>query len=155
MGGGYGGPLYERLHENHVQAVPYKGAEKSVRRTKDGLLGFTNIRTQAYWQFREALDPTEPAGSPIRLQPHPGLLAQLVAVTFKITPNGIQAESKEDVCNKLRRSTDEADAVVMAWFAGPTAYTDGANWQEENIGRLGRTPRVIMSGRRSPLSGPR
>jgi hypothetical protein len=156
MGGGYGGPTYEKLHENQIAAVPFKGAEGSVRRTKDGLLKFTNVRTQAYWQFREALDPSQPGGSPIRLPPDPAVLAQLVAVTFSVTPNGIKAEPKEDVQKKLGRSPDDADAVVMAWYAGPTYVTDGRIWQEDNVGKLGgRKPQVIMSGRRSPLTGPK
>ena len=148
MGGGYGGPTYEQLHENNVEAVPYKGAEKSVRRTKDGLLGFTNKRTEIIWKLRESLDPAQPGGSPIMLPPDPQLLADLAAPTFRTVPAGIQIESKEDVCKRLGRSTDKGDAVCMAWYAGPTYVTDGQAWAEgKGSGRRAR-PQVIMGRRK-------
>jgi hypothetical protein len=72
--------------------------------------------------FREALDPGQPGGSPIALPPDPKLVADLTAPTFEVTPNGIKAEPKEKVCERLGRSTDRGDAVVMAWFEGPRGH---------------------------------
>ena len=155
MGGGYGGGIYEALHDNSIKAVGYKGAEGSNQRTKDGQIKFTNTRTQAYWRFREALDPAQPGGSPIFLPFDPLALADLSAPTFRMTPSGLALESKEKVCERLGRSTDDGDAIVMAWFAGPTYLTDGAQWREsaEMGTRLNRTPRAVMSGRRTPMTG--
>lgn len=148
MGGGYGGSVYETLHENEIQAVPHKGAETSVRRTKDGQLRFYNKRSEVIWKFREALDPSQPGGSPIMLPPDPMLLADLASPTFWMTRDALQIEPKEDVCKRLGRSTDRGDAVVMAWSAGPTYITDGSQWEEQNKNkRLGRRPQVQM-GRR-------
>jgi hypothetical protein len=157
MGGGYGGGIYEALHDNEIKAVPYKGAEGTSQRTKDGQIKFTNIRTQAYWRFREAIDPSQPGGSPIMLPFDPLVLADLAAPTFRMTPSGLALESKEKVCERLGRSTDDGDAIVMAWFAGPTYLTDGAQWASDaEMGRgLGRRPQSIMSGRRQPMTGPR
>lgn len=154
MGGGYGGSLYEKLNENEIECIPFKGAEGTSQRTSDQQFKFVNIRTQAYWRFREALDPSQPGGSPIRLPPSPELLSQLVAGTFEVTPNGIKMEPKDKVMEKLGRSPDDADATVMAWFAGPTYLTHGGMWQEENVGkRGGRRPQVVMGGPRRPLTG--
>lgn len=149
MGGGYGGPLYEQLIENigSADVTAYKGAEASVRRTKDQKLGYFNKRTQAYWQFREALDPSQEGGSPIALPPEPRLVADLTAPTFEITPRGIKVESKEHVCDRLGRSTDEGDAVVMAWYDGARAMTHAQIWTKE-MGRAGRTPSVNYGPRR-------
>lgn len=122
MGGGYGGPLYEHLIANDVPALAYKGALGSTARTKDRQLSFFNKRTQAYWQFREALDPDQPNGSPVALPPDPEIVAELVAPTVEyISHKGamaIKLEEKEKVCAKLGRSPNKADAIVMAWADG-------------------------------------
>lgn len=155
MGGGYGGSCYEQLKENLINAQAYKGAEKSVRRTNDGQLKFSNKRTEALWTFREALDPTQPGGSPIMLPPDQMLLADLATPTFKPERGELVAESKEDVCARLGRSPDRGDAVIMAWSAGPTYVTDGSIWQqayaEEQGARHGMQKQAIMGrqGRRN------
>jgi hypothetical protein len=120
MGGGYGGAAFERLAEaiGFQSLIAYKGAEKSHKRTRDKKLGFKNKRSEAIWKFREALDPDQDGGSPIALPPDPRLVADLCAPRYRETPNGIEVESKEDVCSRLGRSTDAGDAVVMSWSAG-------------------------------------
>lgn len=153
MGGGYGGPMYEHLSGNHVTVKAFKGAEASTRRSQDGKLKFTNKRTAALWAFREALDPGQPGGSPIYLPPDPRLVADLTAPTFEVTPNGIKAESKEKVCERLGRSTDSGDSVCMSWFEGPRATTDALEWMDlkAHKGRLVHRPKVVLGGR-APLS---
>ena len=125
MGGGYGGSAFEHLRDNKIDPVPYKGAEKSPHRTADRQLGFVNKRSQAIWQFREALDPNQDGGSPIALPKSQKLLADLTAPTFEVAPKGIKIESKVKVCERLGRSTDEGDAVVMAWYAGAKRLYQG------------------------------
>lgn len=155
MGGGYGGSMYEHLTANGVETRAYKGAEKTPRRSRCGKLKFTNKRTAAYWLFREALEPDQPGGSPIALPDDPEIIADLTAVTFKSTPNGIQAESKEDVVERLGRSTDKGDAIVMAWFEGPRETTDALEWIERRQqNKRGFRPKII-SGGRQPLSAQR
>lgn len=120
LGGGYGGSAYEHLKSND-EAFPvygYKGAAASVHRTGDRKFKFVNKRSEALWLFREALDPSQPGGSPIALPSDPMLTADLCAPTFKVTHKGIAVETKEAVCKRLGRSTDRGDAVVMAWTAG-------------------------------------
>jgi hypothetical protein len=141
MGGGFGGPMYEHLVANKVECKIYKGAEASTRRSNDKKLRFTNKRSAALWAFREALDPGQPGGSPIALPPDPGLVADLTAPTFEVTPNGIKAETKESVCDRLGRSTDKGDAVVMAWFEGAREATHALDWMHK---KTGSQPKVIM-----------
>ncbi len=147
MGGGYGGPTYEHLTTNEVETAMYKGSEATARRSKDGKLKFTNVRSAALWIFREALDPGQPGGSPIALPNDPLLLADLTAPTFEPTPNGIRVEAKEDVCDRLGRSTDDGDAVMMAWFTGPKEITNALDWIDQKQRKRGQHPRVVM-GRR-------
>lgn len=120
MGGGYGSSAFEHLTANQIKVVPYKGAESTPARTKDRQHGFYNVRSAALWKFREALDPDQDGGSPICLPPGQTLLADLTTPTFEIEPRGIKAETKEHIVERLGRSTDEGDAVIMAWWGGPS-----------------------------------
>jgi hypothetical protein len=142
LGGGWGGDAYAHLRENGVDAVGYMGVKTDVKaRTADKKLKFTNVRSQAYWQFREALDPSQPGGSGIALPPDAEMVADLCAPSYEIGSNGIKVESKEKVCDRLGRSTDKGDAVVMAWFDGIKQINVAGGWK-------GRTrsqkPTVVM-----------
>lgn len=158
MGGGYGGPLYEHLVSNEIDTQAYRGAEGSIRRSRDGKLRFTNTRSAAYWLFREALDPGQPGGSPIALPPDPRLLAGLTAPTFEMSPQGIKIEPKvkyDDkgkvkggVKAKLGFSPDEADAVVMAWYYGPKEVTNALEWADQRERRRNPQRKAIMGRRR-------
>lgn len=163
LGGGYGGPMYEHLKENEIECSGFKGAEATTRRSRDAKLKFVNKRSAAYWIFREALDPGQPGGSPIKLPLDTRLLAGLTAPTFEVTPHGIKVEPKVirdakgkvigGVMAKLGFSPDEADAVVMAWFEGPKEITHALEWADQKQKRRARgmhglTPKVVLSQRR-------
>lgn len=142
MGGGYGGGALTHLKANGVEVTGYKGAEAAEGRTVDRQLSFHNKRSSAYWRFREALDPGQPGGSTIMLPDDPELVADLTAPTFEVAPGAkIKVESKEHVCDRLGRSTDKGDAVVMAWYRG--------NKQANILGGFAaynrsRTPKVVL-----------
>lgn len=146
LGGGYGGSTYEHLKANDIEVSGYKGAEASTRRSRDGKLRFTNKRSAAYWLFREALDPGQPGGSPIMLPDDTRLVADLTAPTFVVTPHGIKVEEKKKVCERLGRSTDRGDAVVMAWHEGPKEITHALEWadQRQYHGMRGQRPQAII-----------
>lgn len=147
MGGGYGSGCYQLLDEAQMPVYPYKGAGKSTGKTKDGKLGFFNIRSEALWRFREALDPDQPGGSPIALPPDPELVADLTAPRLDLEfRGGIKAESKEDVIKRLGRSTNKGDAAMMSWFQGPKMATHSRQWYGAggDQGRGRRTPQVVM-----------
>lgn len=118
IGGGWGGDAFATLRENGIDTLGYMGVKESHKRTRDGQLYFTNIRTEAYWRLREALDPEQPGGSAICLPPDKELLADLCSPRYSVEKQGIKLESKESVVKKLGRSPDKGDAVVMAWFDG-------------------------------------
>lgn len=127
MGGGYGGGVKERLEENEIAVRPFVGSADSDQRTADKQLAFKNRRAEAHWRFREALDPDQEHGSAIALPPDPQLLADLTAVRWKLTTQGIQIEDKEELKKpeRLGRSPDRGDAVVMAWSEGEKAIVAG------------------------------
>jgi hypothetical protein len=149
IGGGWGGDAYAHLRENGVDAVGYMGVKATEAKTTDNLLGFENVRSMAYWRFREALDPSQPGGSRIALPPDPEMVADLCAPTYEIVKRAnkggkIKIESKEDVCAKLARSTDKGDAVVMAWTDGLKMTSMlGGEWKTRKA-----RPQVIVHRRR-------
>jgi hypothetical protein len=153
LGGGYGGPTYEHLKANQVDVKGFKGAEKTNRRSRDKKLAFPNKRSAALWLFREDLDPGQPGGSQIALPDDPVLLADLTAPKFEPTPTGIRVENKEDVVERLGRSTDRGDAVVMSWWEGPKATTSALEWMEQAEFRKGLNRRPVLIGsRRAPMT---
>jgi hypothetical protein len=148
MGGGYGGSTHDHLKGNEVEVQQYKGAEGTTKRSRDGKLKFTNVRSAALWMFREALDPGQDGGSPIMLPDDPALVADLTAPTFEPTPNGIRVESKEKVCERLGRSTDRGDAVVMAWWSGAKMPTHYHEWRLDQRTHRHSMPAVNLGPRR-------
>ncbi|MEL6204114.1 MAG: terminase [Pseudomonadota bacterium] len=116
LGGGWGGSAYDHLKENESPIIGVNPAEGSLAKTRDGKLGFRNLRAEHWWKLREALDPQH--GENLALPRDPALKADLTAPTWKLTASGIQIESKEDVRGRLGRSTDRADAVILAWAHG-------------------------------------
>ena len=82
-------------------------------RTKDGKLGFRNLRAEAIWKMRELLDPESEIT--VALPPDPQLRADLASYRWKLISGGIiQIEMKEDIKKRIGRSPDDGDAVVMA-----------------------------------------
>lgn len=121
VGGGYGGQAIMRLKDNLIYPLPFNGNGGSTAKTNDGQLSFVNKRAESIWRMREALDPSQEGGSPIALPPNPELRADLTAPTWKLTNRGIQIESKEDLRERLGRSTGKGDAVCMALSEGQLA----------------------------------
>lgn len=134
---GVGGGVVDRLRELGVPVLAYTGAAKTNGRTRDGEWGFTNTRSQAYWRMRELLDPAyDPQ---IMLPPDDELLADLTAPTWDTTtgvPPRIRVEPKEDLVQRLGRSPDRGDAVVMA-FAG--------EWMRASVAHSPARPRQTSS----------
>ncbi|MFI7467479.1 hypothetical protein [Nonomuraea sp. NPDC049646] len=115
---GVGGGVVDRLRELRVPVLAYTGAAGTRARTRDGEFGFNNVRSAAYWQLRELLDPA--FDSAIMLPPDDLLVSDLTTPTWRITtglPPKIQVEPKDDVVARLGRSPDAGDAVVMAFWA--------------------------------------
>ena len=112
---GIGSSPYDTLDDNEFDVEGFNGATKSKLRDKSGQVGFRNRRAEAWWLFREALDPE--SGEDIALPPDNELLADLTEPTFKLTANGYQIEEKEKIIERLGRSPDCGDAVVMNYNA--------------------------------------
>lgn len=115
---GIGAGVVHRLREQEIRVVAFHASESTDLRDSSGELGFINKRAAAWWQLRESLDPSQ--GATLALPPDDILTGDLTAPHWKETSGAkIQVETKKDVKKRLKRSTDAADAVVMAWFFEP------------------------------------
>lgn len=140
VGGGFGGASLVLFKENGIACQQFNGAGASKAKTRDGTLSFINKRAEAWWRFREELDPGQEGGSAVALPPDPRLAADLAAPTWKLTSRGIQIESKDEIRVRLGRSPDRGDAVVMAMSEGQVAAARAMNR------RSGFVPKVVMGG---------
>jgi hypothetical protein len=123
-GGGFSGAMAERLKDNGIFVTPVNFAEGTKAVTRDAArLSFANKRAEMYWRFREALDPNQEGGSVIALPPDDELKADLCAVHWHNTPRGVLLEPKDAIRNRIGRSPDKGDAVVMCLEAGTAAVT--------------------------------
>jgi hypothetical protein len=119
---GVGGQAYGILHEKFkARARPFRGVKPTLWRDRDhhgegGQNEFFNIRAAAWWCARQALDPENPRR--VCLPPGHDLLAELAAPRWFRSGQKVQLEKKDKVIERLGRSPDLADAVVMALWEG-------------------------------------
>lgn len=119
--GGWGISTRDMLRKHHsVEAMMCNSAAASRNWSNDMLYKFLNTRAEMWWKFREALDPD--SGFDIALPPSDILRSQLTSVHYTIDKNVIQIESKDALRKRLGSSTDEADAVLMAWHYRKIAH---------------------------------
>src|ERR1044072_7964972 len=111
--------------------IAYNASEQYGLRDRNGEFGFFNNRAAAWWNLRELLDPHQPGGSHIMLPDDDQLRADLTAPRWKLADSGsppkIKIEPKEDIRERLGRSPDTGDAVVMAYWTqgGPKGADTG------------------------------
>lgn len=114
---GIGSGPYDQLRaEFGKRATAFNASESSDLKDRSRELEFSNKRSAAWWHMRELLDPA--FGSTIALPPDDRLIGDLTAPRRgKMTAGGkLTVESKQEIRKRLGRSTDDGDAVVMAFF---------------------------------------
>ena len=150
MGGGYGGAAKMRLKDNEIDSIGFNGANESGQYTCDKQLRFINKRSETVWRFREALDPGQDGGSPIAIPPSPTILGDLTAVRYKLTANGLKIEEKEELkkAERLGRSPDEGDAIMISWSEGERALVAAEKKKARGMGVHMPKPRVADGSER-------
>lgn len=110
---GVGSSPYDWTLAVHKNTYGMNASCKSEARDKSKQLGFVNKRAEWHWKFREALDPLN--GQDIALPADDRELAvDLCSPRWKLTPRGIQVESKDEIKERIGRSPDKGDAVIYA-----------------------------------------
>ena len=112
-------PVREDADDDLIEATPeiiaFNASERTDATDKPGVLGFVNKRSAAWWNLRELLDPA--SGSQIALPPDDLLTGDLTAPHWRVMSGGkIQIEGKDEIKKRLGRSTDDGDAVMMAFW---------------------------------------
>lgn len=109
---------YANRHLIAATPVPFNAAARTPRKDQIGQFKFLNDRAAAWWNLRDALDPSR--GSNIALPDDEELLGELVAPRYGHNVGGtIKVETKDDIKKRIGRSTDSADAVIAAfWVSG-------------------------------------
>lgn len=120
---GVGASVYDHLRRIHPSTIAFNASETAHGTDISGRYGFINKRAEAYWALREALDPT--SGENICLPPDRSVLVELTAVRYKVQGGRYKLESKDEIRDRIGRSPDTADAIVMAWYA---ARKSGGGW---------------------------
>jgi hypothetical protein len=124
---GIGAGVVDRLRELKQRVRAFNASEKTDRLDRSGEQGFTNKRSAAWWNIREMLDPANEEN--LALPPDDKLTGDLTTPHWRQVSGGkVQIESKDDIKKRLQRSTDDGDAVVMAFFEDDHASIE--NWTE-------------------------
>ncbi len=112
---GIGAGVVDRLREQRFNVDGFNASEGTHRRDASREMGFSNCRAAAWWTLRELLDPTSDHN--VALPPDDLLTGDLTAPHWRVVSGGrIQVESKDDIKKRIGRSTDDGDAVVMAFW---------------------------------------
>lgn len=113
---GIGAGVYDRLHEQDYAAIPVNVSEKTDMVDRTGVKEFFNLRSALWWMVRDAIDPE--GDILLALPPDDELTGDLTAPTYVYLSDGrIKVESKDDIRERIGRSTDSADAVALALYA--------------------------------------
>lgn len=111
---GIGSSVYDHAKVMWEEVKPFNGAEGSEYRDKSEKLKMRNKRAEMYWRMRDALDPN--GGDDLALPPDPELLPDLCSARYNITSAGVLVEEKEKIKERIGRSPDIGEAVMMALF---------------------------------------
>lgn len=144
---GWGTAAYEHLREL-VPTLPVNFGEATTYTDRTGRMRFANVRAAAYWNLREALNPDN--HSQVCLPDDRELLIDLTAPKWELRTGKIYLEPKDDIKERIGRSPDCGDAVVLAfWGAEPVAREvmagidarDNTRWGRDSAegGRWGRS----------------
>lgn len=117
---GVGASTYDFLKQSGIHAVPVDVRNAATSFDRSGQLSFYNLRSQLWWQFREALDPAY--GSTVALPPEPKLLADLTAPRWGLQGTKIKVESREEIIKRIGRSPDYGSAIINAQIDTPKRH---------------------------------
>lgn len=120
---GVGAGVVDQLRSLREPVTAFNASTRTRHRDSTGSWKFPNVRSAAYWNMRELLDPAN--DSTIALPPDDELTVELTAPQWDIRAGGLLVvESKDDIRKRLGRSTDSSDAVVQAFWQEKTPELD-------------------------------
>lgn len=111
---GSGAMLPSMLRREGCTALSFKAGGSTKLRDASGEFGFANLRSAAWWNAREMLNPEH---SEIALPDDPDLIQELTAPRYVVQAGArLAVESKDQIRKRIGRSTDKADAVIQSMW---------------------------------------
>ena len=132
---GIGTGVADRLSEQGYKVRRFIASQKTDAKDSSDKYGFFNKRSASWWRLREMLNPE--SGLEVALPPLDALTQELTAPTWSMQSGGrYRVEGKDALKKRLNRSTDHADAVIMALTG--LEFTDEDDWEIEvvNLGQM-------------------
>ena len=108
---GIGSAVIDAAKENKLTVDGVNVSSPTNLTDKSGKIRMVNLRAYLYWKLREALDPE--GNVLLALPPDPELLGELRATKWESTTRGIKVIDKDDIRERLGRSPNCADAVML------------------------------------------
>lgn len=151
---GIGASPVDWLRSQNAKVIAFIASGKSESTDRSGYLHFINKRAEAFWRFREALDPQNKVG--LALPNDPELIADLCAYTFQVRANGIQVLDKEELRKVLGRSPDKGDSIILAGLPVIPFQFEGIIEQDSVVerGGLGRSSDDGAAGMADSMDAP-
>lgn len=118
---GVGAGVLDKIKEEGLPVFGFNAGIKCDAKDASDELGFVNLRSAAWWHFRELLDPSNK--EKIMLPPDDEMIQDLSTPRWRVTstgkisvePKGTTEEGGKGVIQRLGRSTDKGDSVVMSF----------------------------------------
>ena len=114
---GVGASPYDVLLNAGQDVYGVNVSERATSLDRSGRLSFMNLRSQLWWQMREALEPSSDNG--IALPDDKDLLAELCAPRWEMSGLTIKVEGRQDIVDRVGRSPDRATAIMLALIDVP------------------------------------
>lgn len=121
---GVGAGVFDQLSRAGKSVTAFNASKGTKRRDATGEWKFPNVRSAAWWNMRELLDPA--MGATLALPEDDELTADLTTPKWDIRTGGvIVVEPKDETKKRLGRSPDQGDAVVInCWDDRPARADD-------------------------------
>lgn len=120
---GVGAGVVDQCRALGLPVRAFNASATTRMRDSTGSWKFRNMRSWAWWNVRELLDPA--LNSTLALPTDDELAAELTVPTWAPAAGSVlNVEAKDSVRKRLGRSTDSADAVCMALAQEKTWQTD-------------------------------
>jgi hypothetical protein len=119
---GVGSSTFDHLKLIYSNVTPVNVAEGSDYRDKSGKLKMRNLRAEMHWRLRDALDPN--GGDDLALPNDPEVLADLCSARYKVTASGVLIEDKGEIKERIGRSPDTGEAIMLAHLQNNVGWRD-------------------------------
>ena len=114
---GIGSSTFDHIRPMYWNVNAVNVSTASNYRDKSKKLKMRNLRAEIHWRLRDALDPL--SNENIALPNDSEVLADLCSARYRVTTSGVLIEEKDEIKERIGRSPDVGDAIMLANYIGP------------------------------------